>query len=1013
MGTTVLDLIDAQAVQNPDGIASEYQKKTITNRALREASMRVAIGLHERGFQPRDRIPLVTGMGLDMVVAVLGILRLGACYCPIDSAAWSSSRVFATLEAVQSTMVFSTVDMALPGYEVVRLQDVVGDGKLDRVAPDNLQFLDTVRRNLTVSDLIYIIFTSGTTGKPKGVMIPHGSVAHLAQQDFKGSLTVYPGARVLLFFSVAFDGCAGIVFTTLSNGGTLAMASASDVLDVAPTCTTLIVTPSMLANLEPSPEFDQVGEIYLGGEAPTASLVEAWITPTRKVYNSYGPTECTTAVSVAEMKVGGPIILGDLVTGVELILLDDKLEEEVDEGEICIRGPCLAVGYLNNEKLTAERFFMRNGVRHYRTGDLARRSEAGLHFIARADRVVKNRGFLINLETEVEPALRSGPGVRQAAAFIHRGLLVGFVTPKSVCVQTLREHLRDHTDPFIIPDLLFSVPEFPLTSNGKVDSRRLADSIRLVDSDTAEGGSPSVSPSLDRVREGFAWVFGWPFSQIRPTTSFGALGGNSLRALKLCSFLRKHQLTIATGEVFTLDTVSAIARAVLPLQVGLASKETAEADDLSTATLTEHQAAMLRETSEVPSSNYMFYTLERNYGPKDLSPNRLQRVWEALFERHPILRADFDLAQNRMQIRRTVDFEWKVFTASSEEEASAASRRELDSLWRELRSCSAGRPLMLRPQFRVIDLPGEKVQVNWVIHHAYADAWSFGILLAEFERILDGEIAQLPPAPSFVSIARLLEEMKGSEKTRIERFWSDYSRPWPSLRPVALPSPAKPAAEPWVVIKRDSQIRRDSLDAASRHHGVSSAAVIYAAWALTLAQYTGTNTIGMKISVSGRSLNHPEADSVVGPLNGRCPLISEVDDTATASGFVQAVHRNFYSVNEIQWSYCEFRRQASLRHGTTYWFDTQIVVLLDVPVDLGEWRVAEVQKPTAPIWVGVVQKGNFLNIRLRIDGARYDAEAAPGMLRYFEHVLGGLLDATESTLVKDLRVSAEEQSDAC
>jgi non-ribosomal peptide synthetase component F len=206
MGTTVLDLIDAQAVQNPDGIASEYQKKTITNRALREASMRVAIGLHERGFQPRDRIPLVTGMGLDMVVAVLGILRLGACYCPIDSAAWSSSRVFATLEAVQSTMVFSTVDMALPGYEVVRLQDVVGDGKLDRVAPGNLQFLDTVRRNLTVSDLIYIIFTSGTTGKPKGVMIPHGSVAHLAQQDFKGSLTVYPGARVLLFFSVAFDG---------------------------------------------------------------------------------------------------------------------------------------------------------------------------------------------------------------------------------------------------------------------------------------------------------------------------------------------------------------------------------------------------------------------------------------------------------------------------------------------------------------------------------------------------------------------------------------------------------------------------------------------------------------------------------------------------------------------------------------------------------------------------------------------------------------------------------------
>lgn len=146
--------------------------------------------------------------------------------------------------------------------------------------------------------------------------------------------------------------------------------------------------------------------------------------PAQHVFNCYGPTECTTAISSVEMHPETPITLGGLIPGVEIVLLDENLEE-VELGEICIRGPCLAVGYLNNEDLTRKKFITWKGQRHYRTGDLAKRIPTGLAFVGRINLQVKNRGFLINLETEVVPALLSYPRVHSAAEFMHNHGLSG------------------------------------------------------------------------------------------------------------------------------------------------------------------------------------------------------------------------------------------------------------------------------------------------------------------------------------------------------------------------------------------------------------------------------------------------------------------------------------------------------------------------------------------------------------------------------------------------------------
>lgn len=808
-------------------------------------------------------------------------------------------------------------------------------------------------------------------------------------------------------------GCAGVIFSTICHGGSLAMAQPSDVIKIASSCSTLVVTPSMLASLEPTAEFDRVHSIYMGGESPTEALVRLWTMPTRKVYNCYGPTECTTAVSTAEMVPGGPIVLGHVVSAVELVLLDDSLEHEVDQGEICIRGPCLAVGYLNMEALTRQKFFYRHGIRHYRTGDLARRDKDGLHFLARADRVVKNRGFLINLETEVEPALRTFPGVEQAASFLFQKQLVAFVTPSSLSMERLRSHLAQRFDAFVVPDLLFGIDEFPLTSNGKMDTKTLQTLARARVDDqlrNLEGsGEQKACPALEAVLEAFAAIFDRPVSQIPSTTSFRAMGGSSLTAVKLQSRLRRKGFGIPLSKLFESDTPAAIAQAVDSLDYSITNDDSlGEAESPPTAPLTPHQLELLRETKEDASSNYNFYSLTRSTTTNKINAKRLREAWETLFTRHAIYRTTFDMETKVQTVHRTADFDWREMTASDEDEMAAVSRREREALWSMLRSQKNPMPI-LGLNFWIVEVPGEAIQMNWLVHHMCTDAWSFGILLDELELILDGRAALLPPAPGYNGLAQHIVTEGQRQKEVIDALWASYSGLWTQLRQIRLPRPEVPSPRPWDKWDCGTHLETSRLDSFACRNGVSSATVIYTAWALSLAEYTGSNVVGMKVGVSGRNIDHPAAERVVGSLNGRCPLLVPIREDATVEETMTSVQSNFLRSNDHQWAYPELRRYfrpqdsgKSKEAGYHYWFDSQVNVFLNMPVDTRNWGIFETQKPVAPIWLGIIQKGDLLHTRLQYDGRRYSRDGVAELGKGFMDRLIKIVDSLQDTRIREI-----------
>jgi amino acid adenylation domain-containing protein/thioester reductase-like protein len=556
--TSVPEMFERQAAATPDAPAVASARGMLSYADLDGRANRLAGYLLRMGVGPEMIVALALPRSEEMIVAMLAVLKAGAAYLPVDPG-YPSARIEFMLADAQPACVLSA---RRPASELSHVDvpwllidgpDVVA--ALQPSAADDPEEAAVLRGPIRPAHAAYLLYTSGSTGQPKGVVVEHSALANYVQR----CRSAYRGLQghTIVHSSFSFDFTATSLYGALTVGGCVHVAALDDdelTSTGLPTVDFLKVTPSHLAILALLPKSRvPTQELVLGGEPVFAEALAPWreAHPDVDIVNHFGPTEATVGcldfrLSPADALGAGPVPIGRPIANVRAYVLDERLRPVPPGvvGQLYVAGAGLARGYLRRPGLTAEQFlpdpFGPAQSRIYRTGDLVRqRDDGNFVFIGRVDSQVKIRGHRVEVG-EVERTLRLLPGVAEAAVIVRAdppgpAKLVGYASPAagaSIDGSSLRDALVARLPDYLVPSAVVIVDALPLTVNGKVDRTHLAIRHPSEAPPTPESGSPLV----DVIRQAFAAVLGQ--HAVGPDDDFFALGGDSLSAVSLVRRLR-------------------------------------------------------------------------------------------------------------------------------------------------------------------------------------------------------------------------------------------------------------------------------------------------------------------------------------------------------------------------------------------------------------------------------------------------------------------------------------------
>ncbi len=571
--------IAAQAARTPDAIALEQHGRTLRYAELERRADALAAALVERGIGAGDRVGLFVERTPDLVVGLLGVLKAGAAYVPMDPS-YPAQRLAYMLEDAGMRVIVSerALSAALPPHEVA----VVLIDALPELAATPFR---EAHRPVDPEDPAYVIFTSGSTGRPKGVEVPHRAVV-----NFLASMAREPGLgaadTLCAVTTLSFDIAVLELLLPLTVGARIVLADRATASDGAALArllessqaTAMQATPATWRMLlDAGWRGNAALRVFCGGEGLPRELADRLLGVAGELWNLYGPTETTVWSTVERVLPGAePITIGRPLDNTEVYVVDRRMQllPPGVPGELLIGGLGVARGYLARPELTAEKFIPdafgpRPGHRLYRTGDLARRRRDGrVEVIGRIDHQVKLRGFRIELG-EIEAVLDALPVLRQSVVVCREDRpgdkrLVAYVVARDPAVApdtaSLRAELKTRLPDYMLPSAILVLAELPLTPNGKVDRRALP-------APEGEAGAAAeyVAPrSAEEENLAALWAEVLGRERVGIHDDFFDLGGHSLLATQLIARVQK----CFGGEVplrllFEAPTVAAFAERLL------------------------------------------------------------------------------------------------------------------------------------------------------------------------------------------------------------------------------------------------------------------------------------------------------------------------------------------------------------------------------------------------------------------------------------------------------------------
>ncbi|MFI6033362.1 amino acid adenylation domain-containing protein [Streptomyces sp. NPDC051315] len=762
--TTLTALVEEQTARTPHLVAVEYGTPggpSLTYAELDARANALAHRLRERGVGPERCVGIHLERSVEMVVALLAVLKAGGAFVPLEPS-WPARRIAEVCAGAALTAVLVRPGDALEGVPRVEVD-------LSGPVPD------AERPEVTVDPegLAYVIYTSGSTGVPKGAMIRHRAIAHRLLWQ-RGLLGFGPDDAALFKAPLGFDISINEIFLPLVHGGRVVIAEPGGERDVDYLLDTVerhrvtftYLVSSMLDLLLELDGFAHraasLKHVWCGGEVLTPELFARFRAASDAVmYHGYGPAEATIGVSHVVYRTGAvrsAVSIGRANTNTRLYVLDDRLRPVPVgvPGELYAGGIYLGRGYVNDPRRTADHWvadpFGPPGERLYRTGDLVRRRRDGtLEFLGRADNQVKIRGMRVELE-EIEAILEQHPGVRRGVAVIREDSpgvkrLAGYCLASPDGVADLSDWLRERLPEHMVPATLTVLDAFPLLPSGKVDRASLP-------APTTAATAATRAPADERERllcALFADVLGLPEAGV--DDNFFTLGGDSIVSIRLVTLARRVGLALSPRQVFQSPTPAGLAAAAAAPGPAAA----APADD------------PLGELEPIPVMHGSHDGLAQAVllvTPAGLTHERLTAVLQAVLDRHDMLRARLT-GESTGRPRLVVPAEGAVSAAELLSTADHPQGRLADAA--AALDPRAGRML------RAVWSPTAR-RLLLVAHHLVVDGVSWRILCADLAEAWQAVAADRAPrlrrtGTSFRRWSRLLAQEARTPDRVAELAW--------------------------------------------------------------------------------------------------------------------------------------------------------------------------------------------------------------------------------------------------
>ncbi|MCY0089450.1 MULTISPECIES: non-ribosomal peptide synthetase [Bacillus amyloliquefaciens group] len=891
---TISRLFERQAKETPDARAVVYDGQILTYRELNERANRIAAALRSNGVGPESVVALLTGRTTELASGILGILKAGGAYLPIgddvprERAEWMLKDCKADI-LLQSDKLDG---LPLSGKRLF-IEDIQTKAGLSSENPEPLGGPES---------LAYMIYTSGSTGAPKGVMIEQRSVIRLVKNSNYIDFT--PKDRLLFTSSLGFDVTTFEIFGPLLNGASLYVSDQETYLDsdVLETfiqqngITTLWLTSSLFNHLSEQNEhvFSGLSRLIIGGEALSPSHVNRVrnALPHLSVWNGYGPTENTTFSTcfLIEQSYDHSIPIGRPVGNSTAYIINSRGTPQPIGviGELCTGGDGVARGYFGRPELTEEKFVPNPfvpGERMYRTGDLARwLPDGAIEYAGRMDDQVKIRGYRVELG-EIEAALRSLDGVKEAAVSVRTGQsgnkeLIAYMSLQAdMDTEKVRSSLSKQLPNYMVPAYMMELEKLPLTPNGKLDRKNLPEpELTLQTAYTAPRNELEEQLSV-------IWQEVLGTKQVGIEDSFFELGGDSIKALQVSARLGRYGWKMTASDLFRHPSIKELAPLIRKAE-RVIDQRPVEGDIPWTPVQHWFLSQRMENRNHFNQSVMMFSSDALHKQP-------LKEALEHLVIHHDALRITVSAENESFRqinhgIQKAELYTLDIWDMSETDTWEREIETEVAALQQRM-DIEKG-PLLKAGWFKTRS--GDYLFIT--VHHLAVDGVSWRILLedlsAAYTQAVKGQPVQLPPkTDSFKQYAvRLSEYAKSSKLMHEEEYWRFIEEETAAELPYEKPQHQTGADSirqtvSFTLTEEETSVL---LQQVNRAYHTDTQDILLTAAALALRDWTGGGRLRIAMEGHGREHIMPELDisRTVGWFTSMYPVLIDLNTAGAELG---------------------------------------------------------------------------------------------------------------------------------